>query len=75
MVTGGDGCKVKLWNLRTGKMIKCMSNARKEIYQVLISENGKTVVTRNKDTQINFWDHKVGTFIGFMYTNDERESQ
>ncbi len=82
LITGGEDCSCKLWELSSGKLtqvrkhiqnlgnyllfFKVLVEHEQSITAVAISEDGKHVLTGDKDGQAIIWSFKDGKYIHFL---------
>lgn len=54
-VTGNEGSKTKLWNLKTRKVVQFLENHDEPVITFDFSSDGKYIVTGSEDNNISLW--------------------
>lgn len=76
IVSGSRDKTIKVWELKTGKLLRTIAGHKKDITSLGISPNGKYIVSGSSDKTINLWELVTGTlihtFIG--HTNEIRSA-
>ncbi len=60
LVSGSEDFTLKIWNLKTGKLIRTLSEHYEPITAVHFASQGKTVVSRGVSGKVLLWDLKTG---------------
>ncbi|MDP6505833.1 MAG: serine/threonine-protein kinase, partial [Planctomycetota bacterium] len=60
ILTAGFDGTARLWNVRTGKVIRTLKGHRGAVYSASFSRNGKWIVTAGVDKTAILWDAKSG---------------
>ena len=68
LASGGADKTIKLWDIKTGKVIHTFIGHKGIVYSVRFSPNGKTLASGSEDETIKLWNIETGTdthtFIG-----------
>lgn len=63
LISGGDGRKVKLWDINTKKCKHTLSGYANRIWSVAINGDGTTFACSGEDNKIRIWDYDKRTHI------------
>lgn len=69
IITGGKGARLKIWNWKTGKLIKNIPAHNYLIYDILIFEKHNTLITASFDKSIKLWQLPDLDFIQKIDSN------
>ena len=57
MFASGSGDEtIKVWNVKSGKLVRTLHRHADVVYSVSFSNNSKTIVSGSRDTTIKLWD-------------------
>lgn len=75
LATGATDQTVRLWEVATGKQIRCLEGHRGAVHTVAISPDGKTIASGSEDQTIRLWSaatgqelHRLGGNQGPVYS-------
>jgi WD40 repeat protein/S1-C subfamily serine protease len=54
-ITGNNTHDLKIWQLRTGKLLRTIKGHQSSVYSVAISPDGRTLVSGGRDRSIKIW--------------------
>ncbi|KAG0700213.1 hypothetical protein DFH29DRAFT_1056384 [Suillus ampliporus] len=60
MVTGSDDMTLRLWDLKTGVMLKRMEGHREKVWRLAISLDGQMIASGSKDGEFIVWHGETG---------------
>lgn len=63
LITGSYDKALKLWNTKTGRLLKTFSGHTKEIHCVAVSWDGKLIASGSADKTIKIWETRSGKLI------------
>ncbi|KAJ3126450.1 26S proteasome non-ATPase regulatory subunit 12 [Nowakowskiella sp. JEL0407] len=69
IVTGSGDKAVKIWNARTGKVVRTLIGHREAVVAVAISDDGSMIVSGSRDGYVKMWSVASGKLMGDL-TND-----
>jgi len=59
LATGSKDKTIKLWNLRTGELIRTLRDST-EVFGVAVSLDGQTLASGGQGKVVQFWDLQTG---------------
>ncbi|MEO1376031.1 MAG: serine/threonine-protein kinase [Cyanobacteria bacterium J06635_10] len=63
IVSGSDDCKIKLWEVNTGKIFRILNNENYCVYAVAISSDGLIIASGDYFNNIELWNVNYGKKI------------
>ncbi len=60
LVSGSKDFMIKIWNLKTGKLIRTLSGHYEPISSVQFASRGKVLISRSVSGKVLFWDFATG---------------
>ncbi len=63
IVSGSDDNSIKIWDKKTGKLLKSLEGHTSYVNSVAISPDGKTIVSGSMDNSVKIWDKKRGKLL------------
>ena len=63
IVSGSNDHTIKIWDVKTGKVIKTLKGHMYSVESVAWSYNGLMIVSGSLDNTVNIWDVKSGNII------------
>jgi WD40 repeat protein len=60
LATGGMGKEIKLWNVKTGALVKVLSGHTDYVYAIAFSPDGKLLVSGGSEQSLKLWDVATG---------------
>ncbi len=69
LVSGSYDNTVKLWNLKTGKLIKTLEGHKEAVTSVAITPDGQILASGSNDNTVKVWDSKSGELLRTLDTN------
>ncbi len=63
VVTAFDDGETKIWNVRTGKLLKTLKGHKGKVNYAVFSPDGQKVVTASVDQTMRTWDSNTGRLI------------
>src|SRR5947209_16965414 len=54
---------IKLWNVRTGKLERTLTDHTADVYDVVFSPKGDLLASSGRDKTIKLWDARTGKVI------------
>jgi WD40 repeat protein len=60
LVSGSQDKTIKLWNLRTGQLLRTIKGHAGAVTSVALSPNGETLVSGSEDKTIKLWNVSTG---------------
>jgi len=63
IVSGSMDGSIRVWDIKTGKLLKIFQGHKKWINTVAISQNGEMIVSASSDKTIKVWNFKTGKLI------------
>ncbi|NEP35876.1 caspase family protein, partial [Moorena sp. SIO3B2] len=70
LASGSDDNTIKLWNRKTGKLIRTLPGHTGPVNSVSFSPNGKTLASGSNDETIKLWNPKTGKLIRTLIGHD-----
>ncbi|MBD2059096.1 serine/threonine protein kinase [Oculatella sp. FACHB-28] len=62
-VSGSEDKTIKVWNLRTGDLLRTLSGHDAEVVSVAISQDGQLLASGSRDNTVKLWDLQSGELI------------
>lgn len=66
LASGSSDNKIRLWNPRTGELLRTVTGHSEEIKSIAISPNGRTLVSGSADKTIKIWCLNAGELLGTL---------
>ncbi|KAG8939641.1 hypothetical protein FRC03_006148 [Tulasnella sp. 419] len=63
IATGGDDCRVIIWDSRTGSQIHVLEGHSSWVWAVAFSPNGRLLVSGSADKSVRIWNSTTGILI------------
>ena len=63
---------IYLWDLKAGKQLKKLNDHKGFVYDIVITEDGKTAITCSGDRTIKLWDLKTGKMLNTLEGHTDR---
>jgi WD40 repeat protein len=63
IVSGGRDKTVRLWDVKTGRQLHCLTGHTNSVYKVAFSPDGSRVVSASADYTARVWDVKTGQHL------------
>ena len=63
IVSGSDDYSVKIWEMKSGKLLKILNGHTNWINSVLISNDGKYIFSGSGDGSVNIWEMESGKLL------------
>jgi len=60
LASGSDDKTIKLWNLKTGKLLRTLTGHKEKVTSLVFSPDGKTLVSSSLDNTIKLWNVQTG---------------
>ena len=73
LVSGSDDKTAKLWDFKTGKLIRTFSGHNGAITYVKITPDGKRLITSSRDGSVKIWNLETGKEILTHFSLSENE--
>ena len=64
LVSGGDDQTVRVWDVKTGKLVSTMSGHDDRVLSVCFSPDGKKIASGARDKTVRIWDAATGAPVG-----------
>jgi WD40 repeat protein/tRNA A-37 threonylcarbamoyl transferase component Bud32 len=62
-VSGSEDKTIKIWNLKTGELLRTLSGHDAEVVSVAISQDGQLLASGSRDNTVKLWDVQSGELI------------
>ncbi len=62
LVTGGRDNKVKVWDVKSGQLLKTLEGHKDWVFAVTVTPDGKTLVSGSRDFTARVWDLGTGMY-------------
>ncbi|NER39101.1 MAG: hypothetical protein F6J93_34975 [Oscillatoria sp. SIO1A7] len=66
LASGGDDSSIKLWNFKTGELLRIFRGHSRSVRSVAVSENGKLLASGGQDETVRVWNLSTGALIGVL---------
>ena len=63
VVGGGANQTIKIWEIKTGKVLRTLSGHQDVVRSLVLTPDGKTLISGSGDRTIKFWDLQTGQVI------------
>ncbi len=63
VIGGGANQKIKVWDIKTGKVLKTLSGHQDAVRSLVLTPDGKTLISGSGDCTIKIWDLQTGQVI------------
>jgi WD40 repeat protein len=63
LATGGEKNLIKVWDVRTGKVLQTLPGHRGDVYTVAFSHDGRWIASGSEDSTVKIWDGRNGELI------------
>ncbi len=63
IASGNYDKKVRIWNMKTGRLVFTLSRHKERIYDVAFSPNGMLIASASFDGTVRLWESKTGELI------------
>jgi hypothetical protein len=63
LVSGSEDMTIKLWNLKTGDLLRTLTGHEGDVSSVAISPDGQTLASGGEDNTIKLWNLKTGDLL------------
>ncbi|MFK8185277.1 MAG: caspase family protein [Phormidesmis sp.] len=73
IASGSTDNTIKIWNAKTGQLVKTLPVADQWIYAVAFSPDGQRMVSAGKDKALRIWDVNTGQQVGQDFTGHTGE--
>jgi WD40 repeat protein len=60
LATGSEKNLVKVWDVRTGKVLQTLPGHRGDVYTVAFSHDGRWIASGSEDSTVKIWDGRSG---------------
>lgn len=60
VASGSDEHSIRLWDVRTGKLLRTLTGHADRVYSVVFSPDGQLLASGSKDTTVKLWDVRTG---------------
>lgn len=70
MASGSDDRKIKLWDLRSKRLLQHYDAHDEAINKISFHPNGKYLVSASDDSTIKLWDVRMGNILFTLYGHD-----
>lgn len=69
LVSGGDDQRIKIWDLKTGQLLRTLTDHQGSISALAISPNNKWLVSGSSDRSIKIWNLNTGQLIRTLFNS------
>ena len=66
LFSGGADCLIKVWDLRTGRVVSTLSGHRDIVRSIALSPDGQTLVSGSGDKTIKIWNLQTNTLTSTL---------
>jgi len=73
-ITGSNGSMVRVWDLKTGKLLQTIAGHTNEVWGVAFLRDGRRAVSASWDTTIRIWDIQTGRELRRFSAGDKMRS-
>jgi len=63
IVSGSEDNSIKIWDIKTGRILKLLEGHTDSVTSVVISSDGKLIVSGSYDNSIKVWDSETGKLV------------
>ncbi|GCL41668.1 protein kinase domain-containing protein [Dolichospermum planctonicum] len=70
-LASADDKTIKLWNVKTGKLLQTLKDHSNQVWSVAYSPDGQTVASGSRDNTIKLWDVNTGKLLQTLEGHSE----
>ena len=70
MASGSNDTKIKLWDLRSKRLLQHYDAHESSINSIAFHPNGKYLISTSDDSTVKIWDIRMGSIMFTLYGHD-----